>query len=96
MRAAANLLSADDVADVDHEIVVGGPLLKLSMPGGHGGERNDHEEWTVQLVVVGEVVEEGDGLDGLAQTHLVRQDHRVIPLTTNTQNLVMQFLMQYT
>ena len=48
------------------------PGLKLPLPGGHGGERNDEEERPVQLVLMVQVVEEGYGLDGLTEAHLVR------------------------
>ena len=51
------------------------PLLKLPVPGRHGGEGDHNEGGPVQLVVVGEVVEEADGLDGLTKTHLICQNH---------------------
>ena len=76
-ESSADLLSAGHISDVDHQVVVRRPLLKLAVPGRHGGQGDNDEERSVQLVDVGEVVEEPDGLDGLAKPHLVSQDHRV-------------------
>ena len=53
-----HLLSANDISNIDNKVVIWCPLFKLSMPCRHGGERHDHEEWTVQLMVVREVMEE--------------------------------------
>ena len=75
---SSHLIPAADVPDVDHQVDLRGPLLKLSLPGGHGGERYHHEERTVEPVLVVEAVQEANGLDGLAQPHLVRQYHRVV------------------
>ena len=60
------------------------PQLKLAVPCRHGREWYDHKERSVELVVVGEVVEERDGLNGLAQSHLICQYDRVVPYTETT------------
>ena len=77
------LLGAEDgparhVTDVGEHVHVRPPLLELVLPGVEGGEGHDDEEGAVEGVLVEEVVEEGDGLDGLAEPHLVGQDHRVV------------------
>lgn len=49
-------------------------------PGGifqalqHSRERDDDEEGAVDPLMLHEVRDEGDGLDGFPQSHLVRQD----------------------
>lgn len=49
------------------------PALKLSLPVGDGGKRCDDEEGAAHTGLVTRV-HEAQGLDGLAQTHLIRQD----------------------
>lgn len=51
--------------------------MDLPLPGRQRGERHDQQEGAVQLVLMEQVVEEADRLDGFAQTHLVSQDAAV-------------------
>ena len=64
-------IPAVDVPEVDDDIDLWCPRLKLPLPGGHRGERHHHKEWTKELVLVVEPVEEGDGLDRLTKTHFI-------------------------
>ena len=78
------LLGPDDVStghvpDVGEHVHVGGPLGELVLPRVQGGQGDHHEIRAVQLEPVEEVVEEGDGLNGLAEAHLVCEDHAVPP-----------------
>jgi hypothetical protein len=41
----------------------------------------------IELVLVEEVVEEGDGLDRLSQAHFISQYHRVVPGTSTPLKL---------
>lgn len=50
------------------------PLLKLEGPVGDGGEGDDDEVRAVVFLVLDEVGEQRNGLDRLAQPHLVGQD----------------------
>ncbi len=49
------------------------PRAKLPLPVGDGGQRGDDEEGATDPHVE-DLVQKGDGLDGLSQTHLVCQD----------------------
>ena len=71
LPSPSHLLSTDDISYIHNQVVPGCPLLKLPVPGWHGGERHDQEEGAIQLVVVREIVKEGNGLNGLPQTHLI-------------------------
>lgn len=62
---------AHDIAQVHHHVHVRGPRVKLPLPGGERGQGHYQEEGPVELVLVEEVREEGDCLDGLSQTHLI-------------------------
>lgn len=70
---------AHDVTQVDHDVYVGGPGVELPLPGGERGQRHHHQEGPVELMLVEQVGQERDGLDGLSQTHLVGQDDAVAP-----------------
>ena len=74
----ADNLARRRVPVVHHHVHLRGPLLKLLLPGGHGGERHAHEHGALEGVVVPQVFEETDGLDGLAEAHLVGQDEAVV------------------
>lgn len=65
-------LAADHAAVVDDDVEVG-PGAELALPVGDGGERRDDEERPFDAHTV-DLLQEGDGLDGLPQAHLVRQD----------------------
>src|SRR5277367_308373 len=52
----------------------GGPSSKLQCPIGHCTEREDDEEWTLSLFLFHEEGDEGDCLDGFAETHFVCED----------------------
>lgn len=54
--------------------VHGSPLLHRPLPVLERGERSDYQEGPLGVFEVEEMVEEGNGLDGLAQPHLVSQD----------------------
>lgn len=51
--------------------------MDLPLPGCEGRQRHDQKKGPVKLVVIEHVIEETDGLDGFAQTHLIRQDTAV-------------------
>ena len=56
---------AADVSQVDDKVHQRGPKLDFPLPAGECRERHDQQEGSVQLVIVEQVVEEGDCLDGL-------------------------------
>lgn len=62
-----------DLGAVVHDDVHVGPRAELPLPVGDGGQRGDDEEGAADAHVEN-LVEEGDGLDGLPQPHLIRQD----------------------
>jgi len=72
------VLSDDDavvlVADIGHHVELGGPEGELPLPVDEGGEGHGDEEGAAAMSLLEERVEEGDGLDGLAEPHLVCQD----------------------
>lgn len=57
---------------VDDDVEVG-PGAELALPVGDGGERGDDEERPFDAHAV-DLLQEGDGLDGLSQAHLIGQD----------------------
>lgn len=65
-------LSTGQAAVVDNGIHVG-PGGELPLPVCDGGKRSDNEERTLDTGSV-DLREQGDGLDGLTQTHLICQD----------------------
>ena len=71
---------------VNHHIQLGGPQLDLPLPGGEGGEGHHQQEGAVELVLAEQVAQEGDGLDGFPQAHLVSQDAAVSPGGAQNQN----------
>lgn len=75
---------AADVSEVDDDVHLRRPQLDLPLPGRDGGERHHQQEGSVELVLVEQVVEEADCLDGLPQTHLVCQDAAVPPDRTGS------------
>lgn len=76
-KCKSHHVPAADVSQVDHHIHQRGPQVDLPLPGRQRGKRHDQQEGSVQLVLVEQVVEEADRLDGFAQTHLVGQDAAV-------------------
>ncbi|KAG5458152.1 MAG: hypothetical protein BJ554DRAFT_1687 [Olpidium bornovanus] len=50
------------------------PLLEFECPVGKGRERHDNKERAVLLLDLHQVCDQRDGLDGLAESHLVGQD----------------------
>ena len=74
----AYCLTCHRVPIVDDHVDLGRPLFELLLPGGHGGEGHADEHGALKGVVVPEVLEEADGLDGLAQAHLVCQNKAVV------------------
>mmetsp|Transcript_27928 Transcript_27928/g.26964 ORF Transcript_27928/g.26964 Transcript_27928/m.26964 type:complete len:446 (-) Transcript_27928:715-2052(-) len=62
------LALVDDLPDA------GGPLVELHDPVGDDREGHHNQERALAALALDEVREQGDGLDGLAQPHLVRQD----------------------
>ena len=77
---------AGDVAQVHHHVHVRRPQLDLALPGGERGQGHHQQKGPVQLVLLEQVAEEGDGLDGLAQAHLVCQD-TAVPSADRLQNV---------
>ena len=65
-------LPADHAPVVDDHVEMG-PGAELALPVGDGGEGGDYEEWPFNAHTV-DLFQEGDGLDGLPQAHLVCQD----------------------
>lgn len=89
-----NRFPAHDVAQVDHHVHVRSPGVKLPLPGGQRGQRHHHQKGSVELMLVEQVGQEGDGLDGLPQPHLIGQDDAVAPASGERilywdQNLVL-------
>ena len=67
---AIELVLADDlstllVADIYHTIQPRAPLCKLSLPGMHGGERNNKEEWSTNISLKIEIRQKRDTLNCL-------------------------------
>lgn len=86
---------AADVPQVDHHIHLWGPQVDLPLPGRQRGERHDQQEGSVQLVLVEQVVEEADRLDGFAQTHLVGQDAAVASVEKKKTKKTKRFKLMY-
>lgn len=59
-------------AVINHHVELG-PRPELSLPVGNSGERSNDQEWPVDPLQE-DLVQEGDGLHGLPQAHLIRQD----------------------
>lgn len=70
-------LAADLAAVVDNDVDLS-PGAELPLPVGDGGKGGDDEEGSPQAHGK-HLKEEGDGLDGLPQAHLVSQD-AVLPV----------------
>ena len=51
-------LSGDCIADVDDGVELGGPLLELFLPGGHGGQGHAHQHWALERVVVPQILKQ--------------------------------------
>ena len=62
-----------DLGAVVHDDVHVGPRAELPLPVGDGGQRGYDEEGAADAHVE-DLIQEGDGLDGLTQAHLVGQD----------------------
>lgn len=77
MSEAPYHVPAADVPQVHDNVHLRGPQLDLPLPGGDRRERHHQQERSVQLVLVKQVVEKADGLDGLPQPHLISQDTAV-------------------
>lgn len=71
--------SAHHVTEVDDYVHVWGPYCKLPLPRGKCGQRHDHYEGSIQLMLVKQVGQEGDCLDRLPQSHLISKDDTVAP-----------------
>lgn len=65
-------LAAGLAAMIDHRVELG-PGPKLSLPVGDGREWGDDQERPFNALHVN-LIEEGNGLDGLPQAHLISQD----------------------
>lgn len=74
--------SAHDVPEVDDYIHVRCPGVKLPLPGGECGQRHHNQEGSIELMLVEEIGQKGDGLDGLPQSHLVSKYNTVAPEET--------------
>lgn len=55
---------------VTDDVHVGGPIGELHLPGAYGRQWYHYQEWTVLLLGMEEVREEGYRLNGFTQTHL--------------------------
>ena len=88
----AHRLPAHDIADVHHHVHVGRPGLELPLPGGECGQRHHNQERPVELVVVEQVGQEGDSLDGLPQPHLISQDNTVAPAQDAATHILVYHL----
>jgi hypothetical protein len=55
------------------------PELELSLPVDERGQGNGDDEGASAVALLVQRVEEGDGLDGFAQAHLVGQDDVRVP-----------------
>jgi len=90
----ADQTAALDVANVDDNVDVRRPRLEFSLPSDERRQRHDQQEWTVDVIDVHQNREERNDLDGLAKSHLVRQDHTV--LSTHTVHSHPAISQQYT
>lgn len=70
-------ISAVDVSQVHHNIHLRSPEMDLPLPGCEGRQRHHQKKGPVKLVLIEHVIEETDGLDGFAQTHLICQNTTV-------------------
>ena len=62
-----------DLRAVVHDDVHVRPRAELPLPVGDGGQGGDDEEGPTNPHAE-DLVQKGDGLDGLSQTHFIRQD----------------------
>ena len=67
-----------DISDIDDHIDVWCPCLELSLPHHECRQRHDEQEWPVDVIGVHQHREECNHLNGLAESHLVSQDHAVL------------------
>ena len=61
-------LPGGGAAGVGDDVHVRRPDRELGLPGRQGGERHHHQHRTFERVDIEEIIEEGDGLDGLAES----------------------------
>lgn len=61
-------------AKVGEDLEGGAPALELVLPVEQDGGRHDDEVRAPVAMLQGQVGQQGDGHDGLPQTHLIRQD----------------------
>lgn len=64
-------VSAVDVTQVDNNVHLWSPELDLSLPGCKCGQRHHQQEGPVQLMLMKQVIEKTDGLDGFTQAHFI-------------------------
>lgn len=62
------------LTNVGDDVKIGSPQLELPLPIDYGGERDADQKRALAVALLVERVEKGDGLDGLAQAHLVGED----------------------
>ena len=86
---AAYWFPTHNIPQVDHHVHVRGPGFKLPLPGGECWQGHHHQERPIQLVLVEQVGQEGDGLDGLSKTHLIGKDNTVAPEEHNYRLLIL-------
>lgn len=74
---STNRFPAHDISEINNHVHIRGPRVKLPLPGGECGQRHHQEEGAIQLMLVKQVGQEGDGLDGLSEPHLISKDNTV-------------------
>ena len=70
-------VSTADVSEIDHDIHHWSPEMNFPLPWDQRGQRHHEQEGPVKLVFMEHVAKETDGLDGLAQAHLISKDATV-------------------
>ena len=61
-------------AVVGQNLERGTPFLELQLPVEHHTGGNDDQMWTPHFLLAGQMREQGNGLNGLAETHLISED----------------------
>ena len=69
------------------------PARKLVHPVGESGERHDDEERSVDLLLLHQIGDERNGLDGLAEAHLVGQDAVQVVVVERDEPLEAAYLI---
>ena len=84
-KTSADHVPTGDISNVDDNIELWCPQLKLPLPGIERGQGNYQQEGTVKLLSIVQVRQKRHNLNRFAQTHLISQDHTVVPAQNTWQ-----------